>query len=67
MNKQKKFMLVTDDLLPAIKESETHTTPWGRVWVHGSDVMATFKRHGFVPPSEVRNDYFFKLNREGQA
>jgi len=63
--KQKKFMLVTDD--PAIKEAETHTTPWGRVWVHGADVLTTFKRHGFVPPSEVRNDYFFKLNREGQT
>jgi hypothetical protein len=22
-------------------------------WTEGADVLATFKRHGFVPPSEV--------------
>jgi len=34
------------------------------VYAKGSDVMKTFKRHGFVPPSEYRNDYLFKQNRE---
>jgi hypothetical protein len=34
------------------------------VWLAGSDVMQTFKRHGFVPPSEYRNDFLFKKNRE---
>ena len=34
------------------------------VWTSGSDVMKTFKKYGFVPPSEVRNDYLFKKNRE---
>jgi hypothetical protein len=34
------------------------------IWTTGADVMKTFKRHGFVPPSEVRNDYLFKKNRE---
>jgi hypothetical protein len=34
------------------------------VYSNGSDVMKTFKRFGFVPPSEVRNDYLFKKNRE---
>jgi hypothetical protein len=34
------------------------------VWTTGSDVMKTFKRNGFVPPSEYRNDYLFKKNRE---
>jgi hypothetical protein len=34
------------------------------VYSNGSDVMKTFKRYGFVPPSEVRNDYLFKKNRE---
>ena len=34
------------------------------VYTNGSDVMKTFKRYGFVPPSEVRNDYLFKKNRE---
>lgn len=34
------------------------------VYSKGSDVMKTFKRHGFVPPTEYRNDYLFKKNRE---
>jgi hypothetical protein len=34
------------------------------IWTTGADVMKTFRRHGFVPPSEVRNDYLFKKNRE---
>lgn len=34
------------------------------VWTRGADVMKTFKRHGFIPPSEYRNDYLFKVNRE---
>jgi hypothetical protein len=34
------------------------------VYTKGSDVMKTFKRHGFIPPTEYRNDYLFKKNRE---
>jgi hypothetical protein len=34
------------------------------VYTKGSDVMKIFKRHGFVPPTEYRNDYLFKKNRE---
>ena len=34
------------------------------VYTKGSDVMKTFKRFGFVPPTEYRNDFLFKLNRE---
>ena len=34
------------------------------VYKRGSDVMKTFKKYGFVPPSEYRNDYLFKKNRE---
>ena len=34
------------------------------VYANGSDVMKTFKRYGFVPPTEYRNDYLFKKNRE---
>jgi hypothetical protein len=46
-------------------EKEEHQTPWGKVWTHGADVMTTWKRFGFKPPSEYRNDYRFKTNREG--
>lgn len=34
------------------------------IYTGGSDVMARWKRYGFVPPSEIRNDYLFKINRE---
>ena len=34
------------------------------VYTKGSDIMKTFKRNGFVPPTEYRNDYLFKKNRE---
>jgi hypothetical protein len=34
------------------------------IYTKGSDVLKTFKRHGFVPPSEYREDYLFKKNRE---
>jgi hypothetical protein len=34
------------------------------VYTGGADVMKTFKRYGFVPPSEYREDYLFKTNRE---
>ena len=62
--KKQKLMLVAE--MEPVDESEIHQTPWGRVWTHGSDVMATWRRFGFVPPTEYRNDYLFKLNRDGQ-
>jgi len=34
------------------------------VYTKGADVLKTFKRYGFVPPTEYRNDYLFKKNRE---
>jgi len=61
----KKKLALVEDIRPAPPEHETHTTPWGKVWTRGADVMGTWKRHGFVPPSEYRDDYFFKINREG--
>jgi hypothetical protein len=57
--------------LVAIKEENKVTPPALAidtnskfVYSNGSDVMKTFKRYGFVPPSEYRNDYLFKKNRE---
>lgn len=61
----KKKLVLVADIQPAPKEQETFTTPWGRVWTHGADVMATFKRFGFKPPTEYRNDFRFRVNREG--
>lgn len=34
------------------------------VYTKGADVMKTFKRFGFVPPTEYRDDFLFKKNRE---
>ena len=34
------------------------------VYTGGSDVLKTFKRYGFVPPTEYRDDYLFKINRD---
>lgn len=34
------------------------------VYKRGADVMKIWKSYGFVPPSEYRNDYLFKKNRE---
>lgn len=64
---KKKLSLVADlvDIIEVPSESQTHQTPWGKVWTRGADVMGTWRRHGFVPPSEYRDDYFFKINREG--
>lgn len=30
----------------------------------GGNVQAIWRKHGWVPPTEYRNDYLFKQNRE---
>ena len=30
----------------------------------GGNVQATWRKYGWVPPSEYRDDYLFKTNRE---
>ena len=34
------------------------------VYTGGADVMKTFRRYGFTPPSETRTDFLFAKNRE---
>lgn len=34
------------------------------VYASGSNVMATWRKYGFVPPTEYRDDYMFGKNRE---
>lgn len=65
--KPKKLVLIDDTMRAVPKQDKEPTTLWGKPWTHGADVMATWKRHGFRPPTEYRNDYRFKINREGEA
>jgi hypothetical protein len=51
-----KQSLATQDLL-ANKQSTF-------IWTSGSDVQKVWKRHGWIPPTEYRNDYMFGKNRE---
>jgi hypothetical protein len=37
------------------------------VYKRGADVMKLWRSYGFVPPSEYREDYLFKKNREAQS
>lgn len=34
------------------------------VYSSGSDVLTTWKKTGWIPPSQTRTDYLFKKNRE---
>ena len=45
------------------KETEEVKTQW-RTWTRGADVQSVWRRHGWLPPTEYRNDWLFKQNRE---
>lgn len=52
------------------EEMKHHTKPAGLmnpyfVYKKGSDVQLLWRKHGWVPPTEYRNDYEFAKNREG--
>lgn len=34
------------------------------VYTTGADVQKIWRKHGWTPPSEYRNDFLFKKNRE---
>jgi hypothetical protein len=62
-NKKRHVVLVND--LPKEKKPAMALDKESKFkWTACSDIMATWKKHGFVPPTEYRDDYLFKLNRE---
>ena len=52
---------------PKEKQVARHGTLFDPNFVYrkGADVTSTWRRYGWTPPSEYRNDYEFKKNREG--
>jgi hypothetical protein len=62
----KKKLRVVDEIPPKQERVIPMATDTNSrfVYASGSDVMKTFKRYGFVPPTEYRDDYLFKINRE---
>jgi hypothetical protein len=60
---KRKFDVVTD--IPKEKKQAMALDKDSKfVYTGGADVMKTFKRYGFIPPTEYRDDYLFKINRE---
>lgn len=63
---------IVGDIRPVQRAEDEFKTPWGRVWLHGADVMKTFRKvvinektgQTWIPPTEYRNDFLFKQNRE---
>ena len=60
----KRKLDVVKDVSKERKQAMATDTNSRFVYTGGSDVMKTFKRYGFVPPTEYRDDYLFKINRE---
>jgi hypothetical protein len=60
----KRKLDVVADIPKERKQAMATDTNSKFVYASGSDVMKTFKRYGFVPPTEYRDDYLFKINRE---
>jgi hypothetical protein len=61
-----KFKVVGQDrLVVPDTKGDRHISPMDNFkWVAGANVQAVWRKYGWVPPSEKRNDYLFKQNRE---
>jgi hypothetical protein len=65
MFNKKRHVFIVDDLPKQERISSMALDKDSRFkWTAGADVMRTWRKHGFVPPTEYREDYLFKLNRE---
>jgi hypothetical protein len=63
-NKKRHVFLVDEEKVKERKVAMALDANSKFKWTTGADVMATWRKHGFIPPTEYRNDYLFKLNRE---
>ena len=61
-----KFKVVGQDKLvvPDVRENMRISSIDNFKWVAGANVHAVWRKYGWTPPSEKRNDYLFKQNRE---
>jgi hypothetical protein len=61
-----KFKVVGQDKLvvPDVRENMHISCLDNFKWVAGANVQAVWRKYGWTPPSEKRNDYLFKQNRE---
>jgi hypothetical protein len=54
-------------IVPDVYQGERHINPLDNFkWTSGADVQAKWRKQGWVPPTEVREDFLFKRNREGK-
>jgi hypothetical protein len=60
----KKKLRVVDRIKEERKQAMATDTNSKFVYTGGADVLKTFKKFGFVPPTEYREDYLFKFNRD---
>jgi len=44
-------------------EEKNEQKQWKK-WTRGADVQSVWRRYGWMPPTEYRNDWLFKQNRE---
>jgi hypothetical protein len=62
-----KFKVVGKEqmIVPDVYQGEHKINPLDNFrWTSGANVQAIWKKYGWQPPSEYRNDYLFKQNRE---
>ena len=68
MKSDMKFKVVgVERLVMPDVEYERHINPLDNFrWTSGAEVQAVWRKYGWVPPSEVRDDFLFKKNREAK-
>ena len=62
-----KFKIVGKEnlIVPDVYQGEHKINPLDNFkWTSGANVQAIWRKYGWTPPSETRNDYLFRQNRE---